>query len=50
MVEDIFKDGLVAFVYQGGDEDYVENKKEDSGYKFRSNSTGLIDPDGQTDF
>lgn len=51
MVEDIFKDGLVAFVYQGGDEDYAENKKEETtGQKFRNNSTGLIDTDGQDAF
>jgi O-acetyl-ADP-ribose deacetylase (regulator of RNase III) len=54
MVEEIFKDGLVAFVFQGGDEDYAEktNSKDskDSGQKFRSNSTGLIDSNGQDAF
>lgn len=48
MVEEIFKDGLVAFVYQGGDEDYDKTQnREESRQKFRSNNTGLIDTDGQ---
>lgn len=28
MIEEIFKDDLVAFVYQGGDEEYEKNQKE----------------------
>lgn len=34
MVEEVFKNGLVAFIFQGGDEDYVanENRKESRLY------------------
>jgi hypothetical protein len=31
MVEEIFKDGLIAFVFQGGDEDY-ERKENHSKF------------------
>lgn len=42
MIEDIFKGDLVAFVYQGGDEEYGEN----TNGKERSR-TGLIESDGE---
>jgi O-acetyl-ADP-ribose deacetylase (regulator of RNase III) len=51
MVEEIFKDGLVAFVFQGGDENYDENKKEEkAGFKFRNDSSRPIGTDEGTDF
>jgi hypothetical protein len=51
MVEDIFKDGLVAFVYQGGDEDYDQTKSsKKSGQKLRNNHTRLVGTDEQNDF
>lgn len=50
MIEEIFKDGIVAFVFQGGDEDYVERDKEKSGQNFRNNHTGPIHNDGETIF
>lgn len=54
MVEEVFKNGLVAFVFQGGDEDYVEKTDDkysnEKGHKFRSSNTRPIDTDGQGAF
>lgn len=40
MVEEVFKDGLIAFIYQGGDEDYAKNEDKREGSLYR---TGLIE-------